>query len=598
MASLGSTTPADIERLQAAVRTDRETARREIEARLGAGDLSPRRRHELLLLLATAQLETAELGPALTTTRAIMTWAETNGESLIAGRAQNMLGLIHWRLGDLPPALEMFTAARRNADLAAEVKLALQATGNMGLIQIALKQWEDAERGYRHVLAEAERLEDPRLVAIAANNLTFILWECHGPTDEALAFARRALAAKLPFQDWASIAHTANNIAGLLRDRRDYPAAHEALAAAGEWVRRANATPTHFYHALNRAQLLVAFDNPRRDDAAGFAAFDEAVALAHDAGMLEEEARAHEHAARAYAQRDDHAKAYTHLDRYTQLRESYLTDQSSQRIEKMRQAYEIDRLEREHRAERTRREELEALNLRLERIGRERDSLLRLIGHDLRTHVAGMVGLGELICDGLPAGAALETDARDLVALGESTLSLLQEIMEHGSALNGAFAEQEDFDLVASLHEVKVRLEPRFAAKNQPFDVRLPAGPVLVRSNRSGLGRIVENLLTNAVKFSPPGAATSLRLAQVNGQWEIAVIDHGQGIPPDEVPRLFRREQRLSVRPTDGESTSGFGLLLVHDLAQIIGVTLAHAPTPGGGATFFVRFPAPAAGPS
>lgn len=592
MASLGPTTPADLERLQTAVRHDREAARREIAARLEASELSPRSRHELQLLQATAHLETAELAPALTTARAVMVWAEANEEPLIAGRAQNMLGLIHWRLGDLPQALEMFTAARRNADLAAETKLALQATGNMGLIQIALKQWSDAERGYRHVLAEGERLKDPRLVAIAANNLTFILWECHGPTDEALAFARQALEAKLPFQDWASIAQTANNIAGLLRDRRAYDAAHEALAAAGQWVQQAKAVPPSFYYALNRGQLLVALDNPRRDDAAGFAAFDEAVTLAHEANLLEEEARAHEHAARAYAERHNHAQAYAHLDRYTQLRERYLTDQSAQRIEKMRQAYEIDRLEREHQAERARREELEAINIRLERTGRERDGLLRLVGHDLRTHVSGMVGLGELIHESLPAGSdGVREDARDLVSLGESTLALLQEIMEHGSALSGAFAEQDAVDLVASLHEVKVRLAPRFAAKGQPFEVEMSAGPVLVRSNRSGLGRIVENLLTNAAKFSPPGAATTMRLAEVDGCWEIAVIDHGQGIPPEEVSRLFQPAQLLSVRPTAGEPTTGLGLLLVHDLAQIIGVTLTHEPTPGGGATFVVRFP-------
>lgn len=592
MATFAPTTQADIDRLLTTVRTDRAAAQTEIAARLDEAGLSPALHNQLLLLKATGHMEAGELAPALSTARAVLTWAVTQDETLIAGRTRNMLGLMHWRLGDLPQALELFTAARKNGETVNDAKLVLQATGNMGLIHSALKQWEQAEQVYRAMVAQSEALGDKRLIGISTNNLSTVLWEWKGPIDEALVFARRAFEIKLQFGDKVSIAQSANNISGILCDRHEYAEAHKALAEAEDWVKQAGAKPPAFYLALNRAQFLTSTDNAFRDDAAGFAAYDEAVKLAQEIGMLEEEARAHEHAARARAQRGEHAKAYAHLEQCIKLREKYLAEQSTRQIEKMRQAYELDRLEQEHRIERMRREELEALNAQLERTAGERDSLLRLIGHDLRTHVGGMVGLGELIQEELPACEARE-NAAHLVSIGESTLALLQEIMEHGSALNGAFAERHDFDLVAGLREVKIRLEPLFATKHQPFTVELPDGPVTVCSNRSGLGRILENLLTNAAKFSPAGAATTMRLAQKNGQWEIAVIDHGQGIPPAEVTRLFQPEQRLSVKPTAGEPTTGLGLLLANDLARIIGVSLAHEPTPSGGATFIVRFPAP-----
>lgn len=584
MAMPPPTSQADIERLWARIRTDRDDAQAEVKGRLEAPELAPAFRHQLLLIQATGHLEAGELAAALSTARTVLNWALAQGDALLAGRSHNLLGLMYWRLGDSASALDMFAQARKDAETAGEARLTMQATSNMGLIHGALKQWEQAVKLYRATVEQAERLGETRLTGISVNNLATALWEWQGPGDEALALARRAFAIKLQVGDKTSTAQTANNIAGILRDRHDYAEARSALAEAETRVREAGAKPPAFYLALNRAEFLTDTGNPWRDDAAGFTAFDEAVALAREIGMLDEEARAHE--------RGDHARAYAHLEQCVRLREQHLAAQSARQIENLRQAYELDRLERAHRDERARREELENLNARLERTARERDSLLRLVGHDLRTHVGGMVGLGELVAEALPTGGEARDNAGQLVSLGLSTLGLLREIMEYGSALDGAFAAREDVDLAACVHDAQARLEPQFAAKRQTLAVELPARPVVVRANRAGVGRIVENLLTNAVKFSPLGAGTVLRLAETAGGWELAVVDHGQGIPPAEVSRLFHPNLRLSVKPTAGEPTTGLGLLLVHDIASMIGVTLAHEPTPGGGATFVIRFPA------
>src|SRR5690606_34831382 len=149
MATFAPTTQADIDRLLTTVRTDRAAAQAEIDARLGGAGLAPALHHQLQLLKATGHMEAGELAPALATARAVLTWAVTEDETLIAGRTRNMLGLMHWRLGDLPQALELFTAARKAGEAVGDAKLVLQATGNMGLIHSALKQWEQAEQVYR-----------------------------------------------------------------------------------------------------------------------------------------------------------------------------------------------------------------------------------------------------------------------------------------------------------------------------------------------------------------------------------------------------------------------------------------------------------------
>jgi len=84
----------------------------EIAARLEAAAAAPGLHQQLLVLKATGHLEAGERAPALSTARGVLDWAVTHGEPLLAGRTRNMLGLVHWRLGDLPQALELFAQAR------------------------------------------------------------------------------------------------------------------------------------------------------------------------------------------------------------------------------------------------------------------------------------------------------------------------------------------------------------------------------------------------------------------------------------------------------------------------------------------------------
>ena len=102
MATFAPTTQADIDRLLTTVRTDRAAAQTEIDARLGEVGLAPELHSQLRLLRATGHMEAGELAPALATAREVLTWAVMENEALIAGRTRNMLGLMHWRLGDLP----------------------------------------------------------------------------------------------------------------------------------------------------------------------------------------------------------------------------------------------------------------------------------------------------------------------------------------------------------------------------------------------------------------------------------------------------------------------------------------------------------------
>jgi len=101
------------------------------------------------------------------------------------------------------------------------------------------------------------------------------------------------------------------------------------------------------------------------------------------------------------------------------------------------------------------------------------------------------------------------------------------------------------------------------------------------------------NLVSNALKFSPPGKTVFLTIRQMNHVAECSVRDEGPGFTAEDKARMFRRYGRLSARPTGGEPSTGLGLSIARKLVLGMGGELTCDSTPGRGAAFTVRLPQP-----
>jgi signal transduction histidine kinase len=109
-------------------------------------------------------------------------------------------------------------------------------------------------------------------------------------------------------------------------------------------------------------------------------------------------------------------------------------------------------------------------------------------------------------------------------------------------------------------------------------------GEVYVDADAVQLSRVLFNLISNAVKFSPPEGTITLSLTRDGESAVIRVQDHGPGVPPDDVAVLFEKFSRLpSGSKVEG---SGLGLFICRSIIEAHGGRLWVEPTPGGGATF------------
>jgi signal transduction histidine kinase len=106
------------------------------------------------------------------------------------------------------------------------------------------------------------------------------------------------------------------------------------------------------------------------------------------------------------------------------------------------------------------------------------------------------------------------------------------------------------------------------------------------------LREAIDNLVSNAIKYSPVGGIIELSLAIGDEGAVIRVKDDGAGLSQDDLARLFGRFQRLSAKPTGGENSTGLGLFIVKRIVELHGGRVsAESPGPGLGATFTIRLP-------
>ena len=217
---------------------------------------------------------------------------------------------------------------------------------------------------------------------------------------------------------------------------------------------------------------------------------------------------------------------------------------------------------------------------------------LSTASHELRTPATAIGGFASLLSASWDRFS--EEQRRDFA----------ERIAANARSLNGVVQDLLDFslldqgeappaltavDLGSIAEEVVDRLGPVLSG-HQVVVERTEVTPVLGEVN--GLERVITNLLTNAVKFSPPGSTVRVQVGPVSGGAAVSVCDEGPGVPPEERELIFTRFYRGAGEAVIQTRGVGIGLSVVQQLVTRMGGTAAVDEAPGGGARFTVRLPA------
>ena len=242
--------------------------------------------------------------------------------------------------------------------------------------------------------------------------------------------------------------------------------------------------------------------------------------------------------------------------------------------------------------ERTR--ELSEANERLVALNAEKDTFLGICSHDLKNPLNGIAGMAGLIVVDAGDAAQVRSHAADILQSSEYMSHLVHNLLDINAIEQGKFnLDPEPLDLNATVTRVVEGYRRRASDKRIRLDLAVPPGEMTVYTDARAIRQVVDNLVSNAVKFTPPGGSVKVRIEQVDGRVRFSVRDTGPGLSAEDRSRLFQKYVRLSARTTGGESSTGLGLSIVKRLAEASGGTVHCQSELGQGSTFSVELPSP-----
>jgi signal transduction histidine kinase len=233
---------------------------------------------------------------------------------------------------------------------------------------------------------------------------------------------------------------------------------------------------------------------------------------------------------------------------------------------------------------------------RLQRANAFKREILGTVAHDLRNPLSVIIGRAEILERMLsdPEHTIENTQAQikhihsAADRLTDMVDSLIADAM--ADALNIAI-RREPVDLATLVKDVVEANQPLAAKKQQFIHVSAPAGKTFA-CDGDRIREAVDNLLSNAIKYSPIGGRIELSVDLQPDGAQIRVKDEGPGMSAKDISRLYGRFQRLSAKPTGGESSIGLGLSIVKRIIDLHGGAIgAESPGPGHGTTFTLTLP-------
>jgi signal transduction histidine kinase len=235
-------------------------------------------------------------------------------------------------------------------------------------------------------------------------------------------------------------------------------------------------------------------------------------------------------------------------------------------------------------------ENLSKRNQELSDLNHEKDTLMSIVAHDLKSplnRIEGLIYLMEL--DG-----KLTIDQKNYLAMVRdatgSGLDLITDLLDVHMLEENVEPTFSSFDISAFLLEKTDAFHQRAASKNIHLNIKRVENEEIF-TDRSYLDRIFDNLLSNAIKFSPKNSIIDISADRTQNDFWISIKDRGPGFSTQDQGFLFQKFKKLSARPTAGETSNGLGLAIVKILVDRLRGKIELTTEQNKGSEFIVRFP-------
>ncbi len=228
---------------------------------------------------------------------------------------------------------------------------------------------------------------------------------------------------------------------------------------------------------------------------------------------------------------------------------------------------------------------------KLEIESRNKSNILKVIAHDLRSPVASIVMLTDLI-----ESKNKDKEIAEMLDMmrkaGNNTLNLMVEILEEA---NPSIVDKADALVDVHINDLLKQaiafLQLKANEKNQKIEYDFIDKPVIIKATEDNILRVINNIVGNAIKFSKESSKIKIKLEQINNKARVSVWDNGIGIPKEMQLQVFELFTKVGRKGTSGEKTYGLGLSICKQIIESFGGEIWFESKEGHGTVFYFTLP-------
>ena len=239
--------------------------------------------------------------------------------------------------------------------------------------------------------------------------------------------------------------------------------------------------------------------------------------------------------------------------------------------------------------------DLEKRNKQLEDLHQLKNEFMGMAAHDIRNPLASVMACADLIESIAPSAspARVQMFAGQISGAARRINAIITNLLD----VNAIDSGQRNINIAShDLSAIVERVVQQNALKAGSKQINLQfvpsGGPALAAIDESAAEQVLDNIISNAVKYSPSGRTVTARLVRSASSMRVEVQDEGPGLSAEDQAKMFRKFCRLSPKPTAGEPSTGLGLWIVKQLTESMHGTIRCESALEKGSTFIVQWPA------
>jgi|GEM_PF-740413 len=509
----------------------------------------------------------------------------------------NTIGIIHDNLGNYSSALKTYFKALKMYEEIKEISSKAIILSNIGLVYTNIHDYVNAIKFYSDANELAESLNDTESLLVTYINIGLthrLVEDFEKAKDHLLKGLNLAKKVNDKLRGSLALTELGDVEAALGYNKQAYVYYNEALDIKYELNDKKGIASV--LSVIGLLQLKDGnIESAKHNIMLG-------LGISEEIGVTKTIYELHELLSQVYEKENKPELAFYHFKIAHEKQLEYISEESDVKTKNLAIQNEVENAQREAEIQRLRNvelakalEEVNMLNRNLKELNEEKNEFMGIAVHDLKNPLQNILSTARVLNrEKEPTPLLISDFTTNIIYQTDRMFNLIKKLLDHNAIEQGNIKTRKilfevskvcnelvsDFQDIASKKEIRIQFEDK--SKN----------PALY-TDKEILYEILQNLISNAIKFSPAGKNIYFKMHENETEVVFDITDEGPGFTEKDKEKIFTKFARLSAKPTDNEHSTGLGLSIVKKLTEILDAHLKYISEEGKGTTFTLKIQKP-----